>query len=911
MWRILLGLVFILYLYPDLRAQEIRPYLQSPTDSTIRITWKTDSSEESLVYYGQDSLNLSEIASGNCQVLSDVGYDANYFYHEVHLTGLAADQFYYYRVVTGTLHSSIYRFRTQPEPGESMGIFRFLIFGDHQVKADDRYERLLMAAQKKVLEKYGGPVEEHINLIINDGDQVDQGTLDQYEFVHFGPSSVLSGNIPIMTTVGNHETYGTLGLSAYYAHFFYDDLGYKEIPSPGVEDYYSYQVKDVVFVHLSSEHPTEDQVAWVQQIVDSIQYDPDVNWLISVAHRPIQAEQFVGDISPYIRERIVPVLAETEKSTLLITGHHHLYARGQVRDFPMYHIISGGGSWDQYWGQSTEKDFDDVQKTIDYWTYQIVTVDGSSREMVVESYAIGSPKLGFTLDNVLIDSFYRKFPAVQPDQPRVTESPVDSITLPFTFSSSPYQTSSQEPVNSVQFQIATDSIFTDIKIDLIRDFENLFGTTGSPDYLPVDIHDTVDIFQYTIRKNGLANGSYHLRIRHRDRNITWSEWSVPIEFKVKGSSGGFTAISTDTSILKPNEPVEVTYVFGPGNERDWIGLYHTGETPGTTPSTDWQYVTGSTGSVQLSATESGKYYIAFFEDDSYIELADRLIIYIASEPELTMNKAGYEVNEEVIVSYSNAPALEKDWIGIYRVGDTPGMGGSTLWKYTSGSSGQIRFPDGLAVGYYFANYFLDDGYIEAGKREVFSVGSSLATVYLLEETFRQGDTVSIVYDHAPGMEKDWIGIFRQNAPPGTAPLVYRTYLEGAQSGEINFIANLDTGSYYAALFIDDSFSRVSDKASFLVESNALQVKQTAAASIRLFPNPSSGMIKINYSDFPQEDAILKIISLAGDVVYSKHILSSSFTGELELDLSELVPGVFFIHIKGRERTQFSTFILGN
>jgi len=909
--RVFLGMIVMTIVLPGLKAQDIHPYLQAPSDTSIRITWKTDSNPESLVYYGTDSLDLSGVAEGTCQVMSDVGYDENYFYHEVRLTGLTAGQYYYYRVVTGTEQSAIYRFRSQPETGDTEGKYRFLVFGDHQVKSDDRYERLLIAARNKVLEKYGGPVEEHVHLVVNDGDQVDLGNLDHYEFVHFGPSSVLSGNLPIMTTVGNHETYGSLGISSYYQHFFYDDLGYKGISSPGNEDYYSYQVKDAVFLHLSSEHPNEVQVAWVQQIVDSVKTDPDVNWLISVAHRPIQAEQFVGDISTYIRDRIVPILAETEKSTLLITGHHHLYARGQVRDSPIYHIISGGGSWDQFWGQSTEKDFDDVQKTIDYWTYQIVTLDASAREMVVESYAIGGPKLGFTLDNILIDSFYRKFPAIRPGTPELNESPQDSITLPYTFSSSPYETSTEEPYNSVQFQIAADSAFTDTKIDLIRDFENLYGTTGTPDFLPVDIHDTVDIFKYTIRRNGLPDGTYFVRVRHRDRNITWSEWSDPVEFRVRGSAGGFTNISTSAGLYRPITPFEVSYEFGPGNTTDWIGAYRMGETPGTTPSSAWQYVTGSNGSVQLSVPESGKYFIAFFENDGYVEIADRLSIYIASEPELTLNKSGYDVHEEIIVGYSGAPALENDWIGIYRVGDTPGSVSSTLWDYTTGSSGQVGFAQGLNAGYYFVNYFLDNIYVEAGQRQLFSVGTDLAEVEAQNASVLRGDSVVITYDNAPGTAKDWIGIFRQNVPPGTAPMVDRIYLDGSIFGSVIFTSELDTGSYYAAMYIDDSYDRISNKAGFSVVSDPLVVTRSPGSSFHLYPNPTSGNLKIMFSEIPEGDAVLRIMNVQGAVVYEERILSKGFSQTLDLDLSALLPGIFFLHFESGVKRETGKFILEN
>jgi len=560
------------------------------------------------------------------------------------LTGLEPDHFYYYRVITGTQQSAVYRFRTQPVPGSSSGIYRFLVFGDHQVKADDRYNRLLIAARDKVVGKFGGKVEDHINLIVNDGDQVDEGTLEQYEHVPLEPSGILSGNIPFMTTVGNHETYGSIGLPLYYSHFFYDKLGYKGIESPGGENYYSYQIKNLVFIHLSSEHPEAQQTQWVQRIIDSVKSDAQVDWVISLAHRPIQAEQFVGDISPFIRDNIIPVLAQTGKSVLHITGHHHLYARGQLRDYPMYHIISGGGSWDQYWGQSTEKDFDDVQKTIDYWTYQIVSFNNEKKEMTVESYAIGSPKLGFTLNNILIDSFYRKLDIQIPDKPAIITVPPDTITLPHIFASSPYSTGSDEPYNSVQFQISEQIDFSKTSVDLIRDFENLYGTTGIPDFKPVDIHKGVDIFQLEIGADQLINGSHFIRTRHRDRNISWSPWSDPVKFDVKGSNAA-----------------NIT-------------------------------------------------------------------------PRISLNKAGYAVGEEIRIEYSNAPGLTNDWIGIYRVGDIPGNIASTSWKYTSGTQGNLSF-NGLDSGYYFAAYFLEDGYQEAGNRIIFSVGSELASVQMEKEGF--------------------------------------------------------------------------------------------------------------------------------------------------------------------------------
>lgn len=898
--RIWHSLIPFVLLSASLNAQNLKPYLQSPTPTSIWVTWKTESNMESLVTYGTDTLNLSYSKTGTCQVLTGEGYDSNYFYHSVKLTDLEPEHYYYYRVTTGVQKSAFYRFRTQPPLGQDTGIYRFLILGDHQIKNNDRYERLMRAARDKVVEKFGGKVEDHISLIINDGDQVDEGTLDQYENVHFKQSALLSGNIPIMTTVGNHETYGSIGLPLYYDHYFYDEIGYKGIVSPGGENYYSYQQKNLLFIHLSSEHTTVEQKDWVQQIIDSVKTDTTVAWVISVAHRPIQAEQFVGDISVYIRDEIIPILCQTEKSVLHITGHHHLYARGQLRDFPMYHMISGAGGWDQYWGQSTEKDFDDEQKTIDYWAYQIASFNADTKEMTVESYAIGSPKLGFTLDNILIDSFYRKSNVLPPDKPSITNSPSDTITLPFSFISSPYLTSTNEPYNSVWFQVSSQTGFANPEIDRIRDFENLYGTTGEPDFKPVNIHKDVDIFRYEIAHNKLSDGSYFIRTRHRDRNMSWSFWSDAVAFIVKGSTGGIPSISTPKTNYAMDEEIVVHYRFGPGNSKDWIGIYKNGDIPGTVPSVDWSYVTGDSGTVLLNVAEPGKYFIGFFENDGYEEIADRIQVYSISIPELTLNKAGYLPGEQIHIEYIQAPALPKDWIGIYSLSDIPGTVNSTVWEYTTGTSGDILFP-GLQAGYYFAGYFLEDGYTEAGERSIFSVGSDLAVVQLDKTNYSQGEPILVTYQEGPGTGSDWIGILRLNTPAGTAPLVEREFIEHP-SGELSFNISLDPGDYYAALYINNSSTRISNQATFTVGPLLSGVeKELDMEEMIIFPSPSSGKFTIKWPGMPNTGFSLKISTLSGITILEKTFEKSPGRETLDIDLPEIIPGTYVISVQSDEK----------
>jgi hypothetical protein len=873
-------------------SQEIIPYLQSPTESSIWITWKTSSETESLVRYGTDPTSLENLVTGGTEILNDPEYSGNYYYHSAHVKNLQPSTSYYYKVISGSMESDTFQFKTQPVNGSQDDHFRFLIFGDHQNPNHDGYQRLMWAAQERVFQKYGGPVQEHINLIINDGDQVDQGSLWQYENIHFAKSAPLSPWLPIMTAVGNHETYGSLGLDAYYPHFFYDSISYKGITSPGGENYYSFQTGGAVFVMASTEHPDQQQVDWIQQIVDSVKVDDQVDWLFSVGHRPIQAEQYVGDISVYFRDQVIPVLAQTEKSVLFIGGHHHLYARGQLRDFPMYHIISGGASWDQFWGQSTEIDFDDVQKTIDYWAYQIVDIDLSARRMEVECYAIGSPLLGFTLDNILIDSFHREFGKTAPLKPQINTSIPDTIQLPFTITSSDFQTGSDEDMNSTQFQFSYNEEFTDFAVDLIRDFENLYGTTGEPDYLPVDIHENLNILEYLIRPFELPNGKYFVRVRHRDQNTLWSEWSDTESFVITGSTEGFPEIWTQSEYYNPDEPFDVFFQNGPNNPLDWIGIYKKGDTPGVESSTDWEYVNGSSGSVTLQVSAPGEYFIALFANDGYTEITERVAVYIISIPEVNTSKPAYDTNEQIVINYSNAPSLINDWIGIYKVHDVPGTVGSTDWAYVSGQSGSVTF-NSLAGGYYFANYFLLNAYAEPGEREYFTVGDDLAVVSTNKSTYAPGENIIIYWQKGPGLANDLIKIFKE----GEEVPLDSIETNGAQSGRFTYSGTLDTARYYLALHINGSGQEVSNQAAILISTDVVSSGYSPAdETLRVYPSPTHGHLFIDVNN-----SIENIRAISATTLSGKTVLLQKFPGNQKLksaviDLSENEPGIYLIRV---------------
>ena len=175
-----------------------RPYLQTPTDHSMWISWWTDTGAESTVEYGTSEELLDRTATGST---ADVAPGAA-SYHLVKLDGLSPDTRYWYRVKTGSNVSRVYRFRTLPPPGDKTGHFRFLIVGDHQIIDEPRHAKMVEAARDKLVEKYGGYIEDAVRLHLGVGDQVDVGTVDHWRNLHFKQSALLTPYIPTMTIVG-------------------------------------------------------------------------------------------------------------------------------------------------------------------------------------------------------------------------------------------------------------------------------------------------------------------------------------------------------------------------------------------------------------------------------------------------------------------------------------------------------------------------------------------------------------------------------------------------------------------------------------------------------------------------------------------------------------------------------------
>lgn len=214
-----------------------------------------------------------------------------------------------------------------------------------------------------------------------------------------------------------------------------------------------------------------------------------------------------------------------------------------------------------------------------------------------------------------------------------------------------------------------------------------------------------------------------------------------------GQAQPATLLPTYSSYF-PGEDIVTVFRGGPGNPKDWVGIYPEGATPGPVASTRWLYVDGTQQGAQGvregQLTFAGGLNLAgvwdahLLQNDGYTILASTKFTVV--EPWTTVvrtDKRSYVTGEAISITFTNGPANPKDWIGIYRAGQTPGSATpSTLWRYTDGttlgntgtSDGTVAFGGGLgSAGDYVVHLLADDGY-DILASETFSVVAASASI---------------------------------------------------------------------------------------------------------------------------------------------------------------------------------------
>ena len=341
-------------------GQEIKPLLDSESryirqivaqdNSTSRtIMWQSDNSEaDAVIEYRLEGTEKTQTIGATDKAFTDDG--STTYIHEATLTGLTPNTKYEYRVGYGTdRRSDWYRLETA-----GASVYDVLIYPDSQSGDYSQWEEIVKSSALR---------NPRTALYISMGDLVDNGEQAYQWRTWLNSIRPLSANVPLATTLGNHEMY-TLDWKMREPYAY---LNYFAVPPNGNEifnhRYYSYDFGDVHYVVLDTmlyesnhednhdtHHPDlyDVQIQWLRQDLTA----NTKKWTVVLMHRdPFQyafdrpgASRDVG----FNEEGVLfmPIFDEFNVD-LVLSAHLHSYRnRGHVRNFdrdpsgPLY-ILTG------------------------------------------------------------------------------------------------------------------------------------------------------------------------------------------------------------------------------------------------------------------------------------------------------------------------------------------------------------------------------------------------------------------------------------------------------------------------------------------------------------------------------------------------------------------------------------------
>ncbi len=519
------------------------PYLQAPTPTSMYVCWHESSSEESIVEYGTTaSLGLTQ--TGTTYV-----FNSSTKWHKVKLQSLQPDTEYFYRCCSGSQASEMKAFRTPPQIGSRSGHFRFIILGDSQANSGT-CGYIVNRIVEKLQELYGADWHNEVQLICHMGDAVYWGfILADYQTEHFIPFSPLTGRIPLMEAVGNHT---------FESDYFYQYKTYEDCAGPEGEKYISFDIGSMRFLFLNPNIGTSTQTTWLASKINEANANSDLDWIFTMTHMPAYSEMWPSGNNSWTQNTVVPYLESSPKSALLAHGHSHCYERGVVPNAEITTLISGGAGGDlEYWGAySNQTNYQNTLISMGHYNWILVDVDLQNQAYNATMFSIGHANLP-KINEVMDEWSYNRTSEILTSPQAITEFTLDNGVLNLLAGQ---DNAFPMPVGT-RFQLSSSPAFTSNIVDQIRYYTDIYGDSGAPNWIPTDLNAGMDLWKYQVSGSSLQLGNtYYWRLKARDTNLAWSDWSETRSFVY----GIFPpAAPADLTIINQGNDIRLDWAFDP------------------------------------------------------------------------------------------------------------------------------------------------------------------------------------------------------------------------------------------------------------------------------------------------------------------------------------------------------------
>ncbi len=300
-----------------------QPYLQSLTQNSITVRWRTDIPTDTKVSYGLTTAYGTSIVDNNLTTE-----------HEILINSLQSSTKYFYKVGTSTQDlqgDSENYFMTAKSANTPQNNFRVWVTGDFGVGNSNQI------TVKNAYKNYVGRNPANFWIWLGDN-AYGSGTDIEYTANTFIQYPEVFKNTPVYPSIGNHD-YANVGYQSsvalgtnfpYFNQFTLPTNAEAGGTPSGTEKYYSYNYGDFHFIVLDSygsfNIPTSAMYLWLKKdLEDNLQ-----KWTVCYFHHPPYTKgTHNSDIeieSVNMRQNIIPLL-ESKNVDLVLAGHSHVYER--------------------------------------------------------------------------------------------------------------------------------------------------------------------------------------------------------------------------------------------------------------------------------------------------------------------------------------------------------------------------------------------------------------------------------------------------------------------------------------------------------------------------------------------------------------------------------------------------------
>jgi predicted phosphodiesterase len=241
-------------------------------------------------------------------------------FHSFHLDGLLPATHYRYTVHIGALVAPGGDFVTAPRD-DSRAPFAFVVYGDTRTN-DDAHARIVAAIE-----------QQSFDFLVNTGDFVAAGGDRSLWRAFFSIENDLLRSHCVFACVGNHELIDDQAAANFLAYFGPNEAS--TVP------YGSFRWGDARFFLLNAfQDWGAGELAWLQRELDKADAEPNLAWrFVVVHHSPWSSGRHGNDVKMLAAG--VPELLARHGVDLVLSGHDHIYERGEAQG--LKYVISGGG----------------------------------------------------------------------------------------------------------------------------------------------------------------------------------------------------------------------------------------------------------------------------------------------------------------------------------------------------------------------------------------------------------------------------------------------------------------------------------------------------------------------------------------------------------------------------------------